>query len=467
MKKLITNIIIVTLFMLFPVSVFASGNISVSTSSLSIEVGSSKTFTITAYNAIGDAKISTSNSGIASISSNKWETGIVGENQTVTGNITVTGNSVGTATITLELDGATFDSPPDKISGQRTITVNVVPKQTPAPQPSPPSPQPQPSPQPSTNHSPQPQTPTTPETPKSSNTNISSIKVDDYKLDTTDNVNFTLTVKNSVDNININVKAEDTKSKVEGNGNKTLKIGDNKFEIKITAEDGTSKVYTINIKRKTSNFTIFDIDDALSEKEDVIIKLQDNDKITKEILEKVKSSKKTIRFSKYDSDNKEIYTWTIDGSKLSKIVELDTDITDKIDNKDKFEELSEYRNGIYIKTGQEEYPTSTKLKVNVEKNYKNGDSINIYYYDSKNNKISLLKTEKVKNGSIELDLSKGSNYFLTKATLDKKVVESDFNPYIVSTIVELFAIVGILFYMISKNNKKEKQPEQKSTENVQ
>lgn len=138
MKKVLCSIcsIILALCVLFPVSVFAEGYISASPTSLTIEQGSSETFTITAYNAIGDVSIKSNNSDVASVDTGDWGTGMVDEKQTKTAIITVTGNSVGTTTITLTIDAATFDE--DDLAGQtETITVNVVAKQTPTPTPEP------------------------------------------------------------------------------------------------------------------------------------------------------------------------------------------------------------------------------------------------------------------------------------------------------------------------------------------
>ena len=106
MKKLLSTIIL-GLFILFPLNVYAEGYVSVSPTSITIEQGSSKSFTITAYNAIGDVTIKSNNSGVASVSTGEWGTGMVDEKQTKTGTVTVTGNSVGTTTITLSIDAAT------------------------------------------------------------------------------------------------------------------------------------------------------------------------------------------------------------------------------------------------------------------------------------------------------------------------------------------------------------------------
>ena len=77
MKRFLINIIVFAVFILLPVNVFATGNITASPSSLTIEVGSTKTFTITATNTIGDVYISSNNSGVASVSTGEWGTGMI------------------------------------------------------------------------------------------------------------------------------------------------------------------------------------------------------------------------------------------------------------------------------------------------------------------------------------------------------------------------------------------------------
>lgn len=87
--------------------------------------------------------------------------------------------------------------------------------------------------------------------PKSSNSNLSTLKIDaktvagfspgvtSYNLGTTDN-----------SNIEITAVAEDSKAIVSGAGNKSLNYGNNKFDIVVKAENGTTKTYTININRR-------------------------------------------------------------------------------------------------------------------------------------------------------------------------------------------------------------------------
>ena len=52
------------------------------------------------------------------------------------------------------------------------------------------------------------------------------------------------------DTTTISAIANDTKATISGTGSKNLKYGVNKFEIRVTAENGSVKTYTLNITRK-------------------------------------------------------------------------------------------------------------------------------------------------------------------------------------------------------------------------
>ena len=108
MKKILSYIIFIAVI-LFPKHIFASGYISASPSSITVEVGSSASFTITAQNAVGDVTIASNNGGIAQINKSFFETGAIGGGQTVNGVVTVTGVSEGYTSIILSIDGATLD----------------------------------------------------------------------------------------------------------------------------------------------------------------------------------------------------------------------------------------------------------------------------------------------------------------------------------------------------------------------
>ena len=89
--------------------------------------------------------------------------------------------------------------------------------------------------------------------PKSTNNYLSSLKVDGVQVK---NFNKNTTsynlgeVENTKTSVKITVTAADGKAKVSGTGTKTLKEGKNTFTVKVTAENGSARTYTLIITRK-------------------------------------------------------------------------------------------------------------------------------------------------------------------------------------------------------------------------
>lgn len=75
----------------------------------------------------------------------------------------------------------------------------------------------------------------------------------DFNSETT---TYSLEVGSEVEKIEIKATPSNEKSKVSISGNDSLKAGDNTVKITVTAEDGTTKTYTINVKKQDKNTTI-------------------------------------------------------------------------------------------------------------------------------------------------------------------------------------------------------------------
>ena len=82
---------------------------------------------------------------------------------------------------------------------------------------------------------------------------LDSITVSDCTLDPVFNsatTEYSCTVKNNVTSVTVNATATSTKAKVRGLGAKDLVEGKNTLPIRVIAEDGSEKIYNINITRK-------------------------------------------------------------------------------------------------------------------------------------------------------------------------------------------------------------------------
>ena len=82
---------------------------------------------------------------------------------------------------------------------------------------------------------------------------LDSITVSDCTLDPVFNsatTEYSCTVKNNVTSVTVNATATSTKAKVRGLGTKDLVEGKNTLQIRVIAEDGSEKIYNVNVTRK-------------------------------------------------------------------------------------------------------------------------------------------------------------------------------------------------------------------------
>ena len=89
---------------------------------------------------------------------------------------------------------------------------------------------------------------------------LDSITVSDCTLDPVFNsatTEYSCKVPNSVTSVTVNATATSTKAKVRGLGTKDLTVGVNTLPIRVIAEDGSEKIYNVNVTRKDDGINIF------------------------------------------------------------------------------------------------------------------------------------------------------------------------------------------------------------------
>ena len=82
---------------------------------------------------------------------------------------------------------------------------------------------------------------------------LDSITVSDCTLDPVFNsatTEYSCTVKNNVTSVTVNATVTSSKAKVRGLGTKELTVGKNTLPIRVIAEDGSEKIYNVNVNRK-------------------------------------------------------------------------------------------------------------------------------------------------------------------------------------------------------------------------
>ena len=211
MKKILFKLFLFILIMVCPMYVNALG---ISASSTSITNGGSIKVTVNAKGLVGKFSVTSSNSSVLSGgTSSEW---IENESKTYTFN----SKGIGSATITVrELDVA--DTNGNNWSGSKSITINVVKPRE-----------------------------------KSNNNNLKSLTIEGQELSpafSKDVLEYSTTVGDEIEKININANMEDSYGHIEGTGEKELAEGVNKFEIKAISETGLEKIYTITVTVKDNN----------------------------------------------------------------------------------------------------------------------------------------------------------------------------------------------------------------------
>jgi len=262
MKKAISylSILLIT-FISFTGRVFAA-DFSVSVTSNTVTAGNTVTLRIDGRSSglTGRFNISTSNSGVASLStSNVWV-----ENSAES--VTITAKSAGTAVITVTpTDGISDKDANEPKLSPRSITITVNAKQTP----------------PSNNNSNYTQSKT-----KSSNNFLSSLTIDNLTLNETfdkEKLEYTLNIPADTEKIKINAQLADSNAKVTGTGEQNVAAGLNTFELVVTAENGSKRTYVIKATLEELQPIELTID---NEKYTVIRKRKDLPKISEYNIEK-------------------------------------------------------------------------------------------------------------------------------------------------------------------------------------
>ena len=88
---------------------------------------------------------------------------------------------------------------------------------------------------------------------KSSNANLVNLgmKPNDFKGFKPGTLEYNVTVPNDVEKVNVYAKTQDAKAQItSGTGEQILNVGNNAIKILVTAENGATQTYTINVTRE-------------------------------------------------------------------------------------------------------------------------------------------------------------------------------------------------------------------------
>ena len=321
----------------------------------------------------------------------------------------------------------------------------------------------------------------------SNNNSLSSIKVnDDGKFFDENKTSFDLTIKSETANIVVTTK--DSKAKVKGDGQQKLNYGKNTLKIEVTAEDGSKKVYTLNINRPDSRskenylldfgFLNHDIKFDKNKTEYELIVENNISKIGLFASDTKSSIPKTDMFSN---------ALIIDGTKISvskKAIGAEFVLND-INLFKKIMELGDYyvtvqkaekkcnddeKECSYYKDGELVYETIDKDSYNEEFVYMNNELITYYSNsDDSKNDFGIFAFEDLKVGTNSLKYKVTAEngdervytFNIIRKDADGKVVDNDIMPpqtgntiYVIAVIMLVLSFgVGIYFYTKKFKNK--------------
>ena len=302
---------------------------------------------------------------------------------------------------------------------------------------------------------------------KSKNNKIKEIKVDGYNLVKVDDNNYTLSVSNDISKIKINATAEDSKSTITGIGEHNLSIGENNIEIIVTSESGAQNKINIKVTRK-DGFYLDDLDNLLKKENinSINIKIDENTKITKEDLKKIKNSKKNVNLDFYDSTKKIIYSFILNGSKISDKSDFIPKAIFDSNYRKEILKLSNYADGMLVKIPDENGSLKgIKLKLFVGSKYSNDDMVNIYSFDKNQKTIKQVGTGEVKDGYIVFDFDDNKDYLLTMSSISLNTnKKKKNNMLLLSSIIEFVVIIGLVLSIVLKKKLKTQAKDEVLTE---
>ena len=219
MKKI--SIFLLTL-VLFTTRVYAYGY-DLSVTSNTVTAGNSISLNIRVSDAAGKFTITSSNPGVVSVSSSSaWV-------DNTTQSITLKAIKAGSATISVTASDVTSYSG-ENVGGSKSVTITVRGAQ-----------------QNSGGGN------NTYVAPKSSNNFLSSLTVDNFKINELfdkESLEYTLTVPSDTEKIKINAQLADSTASVTGTGEKALETGINNLEIIVTAANGSKRTYKLTVTKE-------------------------------------------------------------------------------------------------------------------------------------------------------------------------------------------------------------------------
>lgn len=294
--------------------------------------------------------------------------------------------------------------------------------------------------------------------PPSTNTYLSDLVIDGYPLEfNKETLTYSLDVGNLVSSLVITPTLEDPKSTLTVSSS-DLVVGINTITVLVTAESGATRTYTITVNRSSDVPTVTEgeILDALANgTTDRIGLIQSaSGVLTSELLAALKASGKTLVVVSKDLSGKTRYEWAVDGAKVTSTTPIKTFIAFSSEHEAMIDSLTNYARGILLTFEENEIlPENTTVTLYVSDQFKDGDTLTLYYYEPSIRKLSAeVKDLVVEGGKVTFTLTHTSTYFVSPMIL-KDLGWADY-LFVFVSIGEAAIIIVLLILLASRSKRK-------------
>lgn len=294
--------------------------------------------------------------------------------------------------------------------------------------------------------------------PPSTNNYLSALVVDGVPFEfNKETLTYTLEVGNLISSLTVTPTLEDPKSQVAVSST-TLAVGSNTITITVTAESGAVRTYTLTVNRSSDVPTVTEAEilNALATATtDRIGLIQPaSGVLSGELLTALKTSGKTLVVVSKDPQNKTLYEWAIDGTKVTGDTTINTFITFTSAYTVEIDSLTNYARGIVLTFEENEtLPENTTVTLMVGNQFNDGDIVTLYYYEPSVKKLKAEAKELVvENGKVTFALTHTSTYFVSPMVL-KNLGWADY-LFVFVSIGEAAIIIVLLIMMAGRSKRK-------------
>jgi hypothetical protein len=292
------------------------------------------------------------------------------------------------------------------------------------------------------------------------NNKLRSLEIVGYPITfSADIKEYEITVDNTVDSVDINAVADDSKATLTINNVTELQFGVNEISVIVTSESGVANTYVIKVIRSSLGpvMPIEKVLEAITDTaaEEFVAVVGPEDVIDKEIFDALKTTKKKLTVQRRNEVGALLYSWSFDGSQIlttsdvkSGIIFGSMDITniDKITNFARRVDLSFFHSGAL--------PQGTQVTVYVGDEFDDNEVLKFYYFNKETQQMELIINNViVADGYVTFPMEHSSDYILTKAEFVYSEQETELSPWVYVVAGEALIILLILFLYLQERRR--------------